>query len=72
MVSNTSASTSVNKSITATCSSGKALGGGYLSNNSNVGAQSSYPSSPTVWHVDAVEFQPTGGSWTITAYVICG
>jgi len=72
IVSNTSASSSSAKSITATCAGGrKVVGGGFLSNNANVGAQASYASSATVWTVDAVEFENTGTSWTITAYALC-
>ena len=72
IVSNTSASSSSNKLITAACTGGrKVVGGGFLSSNSNVGAQSSYASSATVWTVDAVEFSNTGLPWTITAYALC-
>ncbi len=72
IVSNTSAPSSNNKSITATCTGGrKVVGGGFSANNSNVGAQASYASSATVWTVDAVEFSNVVSTWTITAYALC-
>jgi hypothetical protein len=72
IVSNTSASSSANKSITATCPNGtQVVGGGFATNNTSVGAQASYASSTTVWHVDASEFQNTVVNWTVTAYAVC-
>jgi hypothetical protein len=72
IVTNTSASTSVDKGITATCTGGRqVVGGGFSTTSANVGAQTSFASSTTAWHVDAVEFQPTGSSWTVTAYAVC-
>jgi hypothetical protein len=72
IVSNTTLSTSANKTVTATCpGSRKVVGGGFQTNNASVGAQSSYASSSTVWTVDAVEFENTGAGWTATAYALC-
>ena len=72
IVSNTSASSSANKTITATCIGGrKVVGGGFATTANTVGAQASYASSATVWTVDAAEFQNTPGNWTVTAYALC-
>jgi hypothetical protein len=72
IVTQTSASTSVDKTITATCTGGtQAIGGGFLSSSVKVGAQASYPSSATVWTVSAVEFVSEPTNWTVTAYAIC-
>jgi hypothetical protein len=73
-VSNTSPSNSSDKTVTATCGAGDVvLGGGHiLSGSVNLAAQSSYPSSSTVWSVTGVETDNVGGNWTVTAYAICG
>jgi len=54
------------------------LGGGYQI--SGVGSPDvqkltvvqNYPSNQTHWTVQAVEAQPVGSSWTLTAYAVCG
>jgi hypothetical protein len=38
----------------------------------NVTLFRSYPSSATQWTAGAAETNTTGGSWTVTVYVICG
>jgi hypothetical protein len=71
-VSNTSASSSSDKSITATCTGGRTVvGGGFSTSISAAGAQSSRATSSTVWTVDAVEFSNTASAWTVTAYAYC-
>ena len=75
-MSNTSAASSSNKSITATCTGGrKVVGGGAIIGadaSAQVGVTASYPSSATVWTATAVEFDNDFSNWTITAYAICG
>jgi hypothetical protein len=66
--------------ITATCSSGVALGGGAQTATSNAASRdnfpvvASYPSSTTVWTAEATantNFGGGTGTATLTAWVLC-
>jgi len=63
------------KTATATCPSGKVLGGGYLvtdsSNPQLITVTQSQPTSDTTWTVVAREGADPG-NWSLTAYAICG
>jgi hypothetical protein len=74
IISNTSLSTSVDKSISASCTGSKKIigGGGYISPISqNLAIQSSYPPSNNSWMVTAVEASNENSNWIVTAYAIC-
>jgi len=75
IVSNSSAASSSNKSITATCTGGrKIVGGGAIIGSDasgQVGITASYPSSATVWTATGVEHDNDNSNWTITAYALC-
>ena len=67
-----SSSTSSNKSAAASCPTGKvAVGGGFTTSRSDVGAQQSRATANDTWTVDAVEIVSTNNNWTVQAYVIC-
>ena len=72
-----SADNESNRTVTASCTSGKrAVGGGYLASNvsnaSEVVITASYPSSDTVWTASGgVDNNGGDASYTLTAYVIC-
>jgi hypothetical protein len=73
-----SASNATNpKTVTATCTSGKVLGGGFVAlapggGVAEVTVTASYPSSDTVWTVTASEDNGSDvGNWSLQAYAIC-
>ena len=74
----TVADTATNKSVTATCPSGKiALGGGFRltyppgSGGSGQVIHNSYPNTSSSWTVSA-GVPPTSFPWVLSAYVVCG
>lgn len=48
-----------------------AVGGGFNTSRSEIGAQQSRATANDTWTVDAVEYVSTNSSWTVQAYVIC-
>jgi hypothetical protein len=72
IVSQTSGSSSVDKSISVDCPGTKTLlGGGGLTNNAEVYLYASYPVDSNTWTVSAGEDGPTNNNWTVTAWVVC-
>jgi hypothetical protein len=75
-----SVTNSSDKLIAVSCTPGlnKVLGGGYqisgigASDSRKLVVTQSYPSSSTTWTTEALEAQAVSGSWTLTAYAICG
>jgi hypothetical protein len=71
---------SEDKVITVSCTAGpnNVLGGGFAVTNITAGESrkvtvaQNYPSSQTAWTVEAYEATSIVGSWTLTAYAICG
>jgi integrin beta 8 len=73
-ISVTSASDSINKTATATCTGSKKIigGGGSLSIvNGKVMISSNIPSADNQWSVTGTETSTENGVWTVTAYAIC-
>jgi hypothetical protein len=72
LVSQTSASTSADKSISVDCPGTKTLlGGGGLTNNADAYLYASYPTDSNTWTVSAGEDTNLAASWTVTAWVVC-
>ena len=72
LVSLTSGSTSADKSISVDCPGTKTLlGGGGLTNNTEVYLYASYPVDSNTWTVSAGEDGNLMVNWTVTAWVVC-
>jgi hypothetical protein len=75
VLTNTSGSSSTNKSVTVTCSAGKVvIGGGGSSNLGQSITVYMFPANgPTYnqWTASGTENDNTGNSWTVTAWAIC-
>lgn len=69
---------SADKTVSVSCAGigNKVLGGGYQvsagGNESKVSVVQNYPSAQTTWTVQAVENVGIAGSWTLSAYAVCG
>ena len=61
------------KSISASCSTGKMIGGGanITANSSVVALTASFPAGANLWTATARETAATNTSWSVSAYVLC-
>jgi len=68
----TSASNSVNKTVSVDCGSGKVVLGGGSSVAGSVDVfASSYPVDSNTWEASGSEANQENGDWTVTVYAIC-
>ena len=65
------------KVVLVNCSAGKRIVGGAAratgaaANNGDVAVTEFYPSAPSQWTVRAIEVNPVGASWALTAQAFC-